>query len=162
MTPDSSGSALTRLAAHFTLLPLVVKWDKEYMDVKMRRDPSEAGNSLTVKFTIKNTLMYSRGILSALHWTQLVIQNQNRNMPLISSPVFYCYNVCSVNHMSICIQDKALSDSAIQWAMFLSRGRKVRGLDFPSSSYLLVGQQQRAGGISCFLDRALNMKYYEI
>lgn len=37
------------------------------MDGKIRWDPSEAGNSLAVKFTIKNTLMYSRGILSALH-----------------------------------------------------------------------------------------------
>lgn len=77
-------------------------------------------------------------------------------MPLISLPVFHCSSVCSVNHVSICIRDKALSDSAIQWAMFLPLGRKVRGLDFPSSSYLLVEQQQRAGGISCFLDQALN------
>lgn len=77
-------------------------------------------------------------------------------MPLISLPVFYCSSVCSVNHVSICIQDKALSDGVIQWAMFLPLDRKVGGLDFPSSSYLLVEQQQRAGGISRFLDQALN------
>lgn len=77
-------------------------------------------------------------------------------MPLISLPVFYCSSVCSVNHVSVCIQHKALSESAVQWVMFLPLGRRVGGLDFPSSLFLLVGQQQRAGGISCFLDQALN------
>lgn len=46
-------------------------------------------------------------------------------MSLISSPVFYCSSVCSVNHVSICIQDKALNDSEIQWAMFLPLGSRV-------------------------------------
>jgi len=77
-------------------------------------------------------------------------------MALICLPVFYCSSVCSANHVSICIQDKPLSDSASQQAMLLPLGRRVGGSDFPSSSYLLAGQQKRAGGISCFLDQALN------
>lgn len=77
-------------------------------------------------------------------------------MPLISLLVFYCSTVCSINHVSIYIQDKALSDSAVQWAMFLPLGGKVSGLCFPPGSHLLVGQQQRAGGICCFLDQALH------
>lgn len=74
-------------------------------------------------------------------------------MSLISLPVFYC---SSVKHVSICIQDKALNDSEIQWAMFLPLGSSVEGLYFPSSSYLLVGKQEKAGGVNCFLDQALN------
>lgn len=71
-------------------------------------------------------------------------------MPLISLPVFYCSGACPVSHVNICIQCEALNDSAIQWVMLLPPGRRVRGLGIPSSSYLLVGHQQRAGGMFLF------------
>lgn len=65
-------------------------------------------------------------------------------MPLISLLVFYCSTMCSVNHVSIYIQAKALGDSAVQWAMLLPLGKKVSSSDSPSGSHLLVGQKQRA------------------
>lgn len=60
-------------------------------------------------------------------------------MPLISLLVFCCSTVCSLNHVSIYIQAKALGDSAVHWAMLLPLGRKVSSSDFPSGSHLLVG-----------------------
>ena len=53
-------------------------------------------------------------------------------MPLISLLVFYCSTMCSVNHVSIYIQAKALGDSAVQWAMLLPLGKKVSSSDSPS------------------------------